>query len=32
LWAQTIPEKHSRPIGIEEKGWSFLFAPATRQE
>jgi peptidoglycan biosynthesis protein MviN/MurJ (putative lipid II flippase) len=22
---------HSHPIGFERKGWSFLFAPATRQ-
>ena len=22
---------HSRPTGFEGKGWSFLFAPATRQ-
>jgi hypothetical protein len=22
---------HSHPTGFERKGWSFLFAPATRQ-
>ena len=31
LRIEHIIEKHRHPTGFERKGWSFLFAPATRQ-
>ena len=29
--AKTFKKNHSHPTGFERKGWSFWFAPATRQ-